>query len=193
MSWKIVGVDNNNIRRPYICECDCGNRTNKGKSELHTSKSCRSCSQIARKGKYLKEYKYVPSTYLALIKANAKDRNLEFDLTLSYLDDLLEAQNFTCILSGVELTIPNKLKAYSTYNGIDRKSFTISLDRIDSTKGYIIGNVQFVHKTINIMKQALTDAAFISLCKIVSDHNFSKETMNIDEIYNSTNYGKTIR
>lgn len=48
---------------------------------------------------------------------------------------------------------------------------TISLDRIDSTKGYIEGNVQWVHKSVNIMKSTLTQEQFINFCKLVAENN----------------------
>ena len=48
---------------------------------------------------------------------------------------------------------------------------TASLDRIDSSKGYIEGNIQWVHKDINRMKGDSSDNDFIKLCKIISDFN----------------------
>ena len=47
---------------------------------------------------------------------------------------------------------------------------TQSLDRIDSTKGYTIDNVQWVHKYINLMKHQLTQQQFIDFCKKVVEH-----------------------
>jgi hypothetical protein len=48
---------------------------------------------------------------------------------------------------------------------------TASLDRIDSSKGYVEGNVQWVHKRINIMKNDLSDSEFIEWCRVVSKNN----------------------
>jgi hypothetical protein len=48
---------------------------------------------------------------------------------------------------------------------------TASLDRIDSTKGYIEGNVQWVHKDINMMKSNHTTKKFFNWCKKVCLHN----------------------
>lgn len=42
-----------------------------------------------------------------------------------------------------------------------------SLDRIDSSKGYEQGNVQWVHKDINNMKQSFSQDKFIDWCKKV--------------------------
>jgi hypothetical protein len=46
-----------------------------------------------------------------------------------------------------------------------------SLDRIDSSIGYVEGNVAWVYKPINIMKQTLNSAEFIDLCKKIANHN----------------------
>jgi hypothetical protein len=45
------------------------------------------------------------------------------------------------------------------------------LDRVDSSKGYIEGNVQWVHKTINLMKQSFNQKEFIHFCKLVANNN----------------------
>lgn len=67
-------------------------------------------------------------------------------------------QNKKCVLSGIELCFPK-------VSGIKSKTLiTASLDRIDSSKGYVIGNVQWIHKTINTMKMDLADSEFIKLC-----------------------------
>ncbi len=47
---------------------------------------------------------------------------------------------------------------------------TASLDRIDSRKGYVRGNLQWVHKDINNMKQQFTNEHFIYYCRQVAVH-----------------------
>ena len=42
-----------------------------------------------------------------------------------------------------------------------------SLDRVDSSKGYIEGNVQWVHKMVNMSKQQYTQEEFIEMCTAV--------------------------
>ena len=83
-------------------------------------------------------------------------------ITIKEAWDLFLLQNRECALSGLKLTFPR------TSNGSDG---TASLDRIDSSKGYVSGNVQWVHKQINIMKNVLTQDRFIELCcAIASKH-----------------------
>jgi len=45
---------------------------------------------------------------------------------------------------------------------------TASLDRIDSSKGYVKGNLQWVHKDINMMKNHYNQKYFIEICKKVA-------------------------
>lgn len=44
------------------------------------------------------------------------------------------------------------------------------MDRIDHTKGYVVGNVQWVHRHINMMKWKLGQELFIDLCKKVANN-----------------------
>ena len=48
---------------------------------------------------------------------------------------------------------------------------TASLDRIDSNLGYVKGNVQWVHKHINVMKNIFNQDMFIFLCNQVTKTN----------------------
>jgi hypothetical protein len=51
---------------------------------------------------------------------------------------------------------------------------TASLDRIDSSKGYIEGNLQWVHKNINMLKGNMLDNTFIEWCHKISKHQLEK-------------------
>ena len=50
---------------------------------------------------------------------------------------------------------------------------TASLDRIDSSRGYVIDNIQWVHKDINWLKNDWSQKEFIELCSRVANHNHS--------------------
>jgi hypothetical protein len=47
---------------------------------------------------------------------------------------------------------------------------TASLDRIDSRKGYEPQNIQWVLKEVNLMKGAMPQGHFITLCNAVVSH-----------------------
>ena len=66
-------------------------------------------------------------------------------------------------MSGIEITIEKSLNRKKGCSNL-----TASLDRIDSSLGYVKNNVQWVHKDINKMKQELNENYFKNLCKIIA-------------------------
>jgi hypothetical protein len=81
---------------------------------------------------------------------NTKRRLQPFDLTLEYLAELWKTQNGLCAYTNIPLQLSNHKKQVKDIR------YAASIDRIDSTKGYIQGNVQFVSIAINYMKSTLT-------------------------------------
>ncbi len=90
-------------------------------------------------------------------RCGASARNLEFSVTPEFGWSLFLKQDRKCALSGVDISFGN------AWN----KICTASLDRIDSNIGYTETNVQWVHKNINLMKRAMSDAEFLDWCKRV--------------------------
>ncbi|WP_238595034.1 hypothetical protein, partial [Nocardia seriolae] len=45
-----------------------------------------------------------------------------------------------------------------------------TLDRIDSSKGYAIDNVQWVHKDVNMIKWELSEEVFLATCLEIVNH-----------------------
>lgn len=87
-------------------------------------------------------------------RINAGKRGKEWGLEFSDVENM----PLVCHYTGVELTLePNK-------------NNTISLDRIDSSKGYVKGNVCFCLATINSMKYTLSQEDFYTICKMVVQH-----------------------
>ena len=91
---------------------------------------------------------------------------LEFTITIEYIWDLFLKQNRRCALSGKALTMWGKIDGKLSGNA--------SLDRIDSSKGYIEGNVQWINKKIQMVKTKLSDAEFIQLCHDVTAYQLEK-------------------
>ena len=90
----------------------------------------------------------------------AKERKKKCDLTLEYLKELWDKQNGICPYTGMQLLeyVWNKSK----------KPNTASLDRIDSSKGYIKGNVRFICLMANYARNKWSDkevVEFISKAK----------------------------
>jgi len=83
-----------------------------------------------------------------------------FDLDLAHLKELWEKQNGKCAITKVDL------KLESSYN----KNYQASLDRIDSSKGYVKNNVRYISVSANWLKNNLDDThvnEFIQICRMV--------------------------
>jgi len=147
-------------------QCICGNIWT-GPANCIVSghiKSCGCQSSIRTSIRCWQGTKDISRSYFGHVGLHAKKRNLEFNITLEYLQELLEQQNYKCNLTGLIIKCTrNRNKNRSTY-----EEQTASLDRIDSSIGYIEGNVQWVHKDVNKMKQNLPEKRFIKLCKLIA-------------------------
>lgn len=152
------------IKRQIRCKvkCSCGNIRIITSSQLVRSDKYNQCKKCAN-GKLLNNFR---SGFLSKIKRNAINRGISFSdkLTSEYLYNLLKSQNFKCALTGDNL-LPND-------NSLDHKQeeLNLSLDRIDSSVGYEIGNVQWVTKQINWSKSTLNNQEFLNLCQKVINH-----------------------
>lgn len=156
-------------RKSYICRCElCGNtdviafesRLISGK-KIHCGCGFKS-HEKGNNNPNFKGYEEISGSFYNRFKLNAQYRNIEFSITIKYLWDLFLKQNKKCALSKINLKFPLTVKF---------KDGNISLDRIDSSKGYVEGNVQWVHKDINYMKQDLDQNQFINYCKLISQNN----------------------
>lgn len=162
----------------YKCRCSCGNVHLVSWSKLHDTapKRCFSCTARINYEKYTKaKWDSVRSnavgdlsgTFFSHIRQAAKSRGIEFSVSKEELWSLLVAQDFKCALSGDDITLSLARKKSDP----DFSKITASLDRIDSSKGYTSGNIQWLHKDVNKMKWILNNREFIALChKIVSKH-----------------------
>jgi len=111
-----------------------------------------------------KGYGELSSLYWWHVKEKAQKRNLEFNLNIEDAWHLFLEQDRKCVLTGIPLKINNRY-AIKDHNNI------ASIDRIDSSKGYTIDNIQWVHKYINVMKWQLSQQEFIDMCNKVTEHN----------------------
>lgn len=82
------------------------------------------------------------------------------NLTHEYLEELWASQKGLCALSGIPLSVW-KEKGNSTFS-------QASLDRIDSSIGYVIGNVQFIVAALNLAKQGNNDEEFKLFLETIS-------------------------
>lgn len=144
-------------------ECQCGYTAMQPRNKLVYG-STKGCAKCLGKRK-TKAYKELSWTYFNNKIKDAEKRGYTFQITIEEAWNKFEEQNQLCALSGSSIVL------YKSYSNRRSKLQTASLDRIDSTKGYIKGNVQWVHKEINKMKQSLNEQTFINWCKLVAEQN----------------------
>jgi hypothetical protein len=147
----------------WSCQCDCGQVVVVGISSLN-QKHTKSCGCFRKTSNYYrlwKGYGEISGDYWSTVQRNAKSRNIEFSITIEYAWDLFLIQNKKCKLSGLDISL------YRHHRNHIRP--TASLDRIDNNKGYIVGNVQWVHKHLNICKHTYSNEEFIEICNMVAN------------------------
>jgi len=108
-------------------------------------------------------YEDIRIDYWNSLISGAKRRNFDFSISIEYAWSILIKQNKKCALSGIELSFCT--------SRLDKTSLqTASLDRIDSSKGYIEGNIQWIHKKVNKMKMNTEEKEFIEFCKLIANN-----------------------
>lgn len=105
------------------------------------------------------------------LKDNRCRKEVAFNLTYEQLNELFIKQNRKCALTGLDIWFDS----YSSFNT------TASLDRLDSTKPYEVGNVQWVHKLVNQIKMDLKNEEFLDLCQIVAKYQDSKKQQSVSQ------------
>ncbi len=147
----------------WRCKCDCGKERECDGSKLRKGvvTSC-GCVNHGKTHCQFNGCEDITGNYWGRLKKGAIKRDLPFEITVQEAWALFLEQGRKCALTGWEL------KFATTGSTLYPNTIqTASLDRIDSNKGYIAGNVQWVHKDVNMAKQAKSDIEFIELCKAV--------------------------
>jgi len=146
----IERVENNSLgNRQWRCRCDCGNEKILATARLKYEQPHLSCGcSKHRTGQDCHQWKghgEIGAACWGSIKSNAfkrKSRVIPFEISIEQAWDLFLKQERKCAISGEILTFGSR----------QRTARTASLDRIDSSKGYTMDNVQWVHKDVNTMK-----------------------------------------
>ena len=151
------------IRWIFQCECGC-KKSIQGKHVIHGKITSCGCEQhgSGKKSGSWKGYEDISGKYWNRTIRGAVSRNLEFSLTIDKMWDMFMKQNGKCALTGEPISLNNPQ--------------TASIDRIDSNRGYIEGNVQWVHVKVNLLKSNFSENEFISWCQKVTNHQNEKSS-----------------
>lgn len=139
----------------YLCECVCGTKFSTTKSNItaHHTRSC-GCKQhkVGSDHAAWKGVDTMPGRYWGNVQRGAASRGLKVEVTK---EEAYEIFTGYCELTGDPISFADG---------------TASLDRIDSTRGYVADNVQWVHRLINTMKWSYPQDLFIEMCRKVAHH-----------------------
>lgn len=165
---KLTVIERTKERRKekllILCQCDCGQYRKITISELkqtHNPTCGHKLCRFGPNGVQWNGYKEISQTMFQRIKNGANRRNIKFEITIEDMYNQWNIQNGICALSGVKLT----------YYENSAYIYTASLDRIESSKGYTVDNIQWIHKDINKMKMDLSQDKLIDWCKKIASYN----------------------
>jgi len=138
-------------------------RTDSETGFQHRCKKClqkdpKRCNRLVKKDDI--EYYLKDRFFGAKSRANAK--NISFNLTLDYLRELWNIQEGKCAISKIKMS-------HTILEG--KLDVNASIDKIDPSKGYTIGNVQFVCNRVNMMKSDMSMDNLIYFCKLIISNN----------------------
>lgn len=151
--------------RRWECLCECGNtcyiETGSLNQGHNMSCGCMGYRSGNRRGEQVynyKGYKDITGSRWNSIVGNAKARNLYFEISKEQVWNVFEKQGRKCYFTNLPLSFLDS---------------TASVDRLDSSIGYVEENIAIVHKDINRIKHNFSEEYFVYLCKQVYE-NYGK-------------------
>lgn len=149
--------------------CEHNKNLNRGMTKTFCSLSCFARVRNASMSKEYWQKQYKKQKHTFDIKSQAGNRRDEYspfkhflnsgrasiikhkneiNIDIQYLKECWEKQNGTCPYTNLKMILPKNTKECN-FKSLKKAS----LDRIDSSKGYIKGNVEFVCMAINLAKK----------------------------------------
>ena len=164
--WFVIakGADFPSGGARWLCRCRCGKEYLVGASIMKRgrSKACRACAQQGSRSWRWKGHGELRGEYFNNVRLGAARRRITFEITIEYVWNLFLQQERRCALTGLLLCLAPSAK--------EKTKQTAAIDRIDNQKGYIEGNIQWVHKDINHLNSDIEIVRFKELCKLVVAH-----------------------
>ena len=148
--WTIISDETfirHNITH-WKCQCECGIEQFVPLNNLMNGSStqCRACASKEGGLKRRKGYEDISGNHWAQLKAQAKRKNLDFDIRIEEAWEIYKNQHEQCAFTG-------KKMEFSGYP-YDPQKNTAVLDRIEPKVGFTPYNCQWIHKDVARIKPA---------------------------------------
>ena len=133
-------------RKHFYCSRSCSGKGNNKGQLLEWAKSDENKNFIRKMASNRKdEYTGFRGYMSSINKRIFEGKFNSTDIDLDYLKEVWNNQSGKCAYTKVPLIHPRARKKTS-------KNYQASLDRVDSSKGYVRGNIQFVSVSVNWLK-----------------------------------------
>lgn len=160
LSGEYKRQTNKNPDRLWYCSLSCAGTKNKNSLGKYLAVGNPKSLVPNNRRTNLTEFKW----FMRVVRQRSK----AFNIDEAYLRALWEGQDGKCPLTGWDLTLP---KHSCDWHSDDNKYIRASLDRIDSSKGYIKDNVRFIAVIANYCKNSFSDDEVKLFCKAVVENN----------------------
>lgn len=175
--WTIIdGPRIYNNTQQWLAQCECGNTRWFQANELLNENKCFKCSKCmasVRMSTFIKNKGAIGELTIGKynkLKKSAENRKIPFTVTIEFLWDLFIKQNGICAITGDKIESIKKA----------------SLDRIDSNKGYVKNNVQWVTYQANVSKHVMSMDQLYEFCKKVLNNANQQLSQPLTKLESST-------
>lgn len=171
----------NNTR--WVCKCSCGAETRPillGNITSGHTKTCGGSSHV-KSGKdsaTFTGHEEVHGKFMYSVSSRANDAGRSCTVTAVDVWNIYVAQWKRCFYTGLPIHF------YPGPKDMAHEQ-TASLERLDSSLGYDVGNVVLVHKDLNLMKRGFTIKRFLTYCRLVTENFPCPEDIDFTSIATS--------
>jgi hypothetical protein len=123
-------------------------------------RKCKSCYVEQRRAAKISTIEGRLREALSNAKETSQKKGRVCEVSVENLLTLWESQKGLCRYSGVPMTWDDS-----------NRYTTVSLDRIDSTKGYVVDNIALCCTMVNIMKNQMPLEHFVWWCRSISNNS----------------------
>lgn len=152
-------------KRKAICLCDCGVEFISRVDSLKNRIGCRKCGQKhGGKNRILPNFQAAKTAYFKSYEVNAKNRNLEFNISFDEFSDIISNKCYYCGMSPQDQSYLSKsTRKYG-------KFYASGIDRMCNEKGYTMDNIVPCCTKCNMMKKTLSCDEFTDHIQNIYEH-----------------------